>query len=195
MIGYLKGTIINCENGVTTINVNDVGWEVHTGNLQMETGSTTEIFVFTYVRESSVDLWGFLHKHDLDLFKTLLNISGVGGRTAQSLVQVIGRQTIVEAVKTKDPKMIKSPGVGPKTAQKIVLELQDKLANIDINLTSKQAEESVPEHENKKDAFDALESLGYSYPEIVRAYAKIPIDDLKNSNSQDLIKHILKLIK
>ena len=181
MIGFLKGTIHSVLKGGIIILAGDVGYKVESTITSLEVGAEIEVYVYTHVRENEIKLFGFDSLDELKIFETLLSVSGVGPKSAMTIVSTLGVGGIVEALEQENPSGLKVSGVGLKTAQKIVLELKGKLSMQD---TSK-IEFSV-----REEVYSALKGLGYTAQEIDDVMKKISID--KTWRSEDVIKVVLQ---
>ena len=133
------------------------------------------VFLYTYmnVREDAVDLFGFVEKEELEMFKLLITVNGVGPKAAISILSELSSNALVVAISTGDAKTItRANGVGPKMAQRIVLELKDKVG---VSVSQELGEDAVvasSSSDDKKEAISALVSLGYSNSEAQKAVAK-----------------------
>ena len=184
MIGYLEGNIISRGDRDVTLNVGGVGYRV---NLAAETlrkfsiGEEAKIWTHLQQREDTIELYGFLEKNELDLFETLIGVSGVGPRTALSIINVAPVDTLKRAISSGELSYFtKVSGIGRKTAEKIMIELREKFG--------KATAEGV-ELKEEQDVLEALESLGYSARDAREAARKIP-DDIKGASNR--VKEALK---
>lgn len=193
MIGYIKGRVLKISE--TSITLGDqIGFVVNTSGSSYSVGEEVEIYTHMIVRENDISLWGFAKEEELDMFKLLINISGVGPRTAQGLVFNVGITNIVIAVNNSRPELLKSVGVGIKTAQKIVLELKGKVstyATYNQNADSTQAEESKSLYDN---VLLALVSLGYKEGDVSSLLTKVISENQDSSSEEDIIKIVLRNI-
>jgi Holliday junction DNA helicase RuvA len=143
------------------------------------------------MNENSISLWGFIEKRELDLFKLLIGVSGVGPKTAAQIINLRGYDNIVNAIALNQPKDLKVSGVGVKTSEKIIIELKSKFKDYKPQARGKNLESR--DSTIIKDAKDGLAALGYRLPEIERVIENLAnLDDL--SDSRDLIREILKHI-
>jgi Holliday junction DNA helicase RuvA len=188
MINALKGHIIEKEMDSITLDVSGVGYKVFVTNEILaeinNTSSEEEVFLYTYlaVRETALDLYGFLTTEDKKLFQLLLTISGVGPKSAMNIMNSVNREMIEESISKDDPKYLsKISGIGKKTAEKILLGLKDKMGSIDPASSKSGSDNSV--------AIEALASLGYSERDARDAVKNI---DTKDKDTQAIIKEALK---
>lgn len=200
MIGFIKGKVIDIEgNQLIVLTADSVGYRVVIpSNLNFLIDQEAALFIFTVVKENEISLWGFEAKKDLGLFENLIAVSGVGPRTALALIETKGADNLIRAIIVGDADSLKVSGVGVKTAQKIIIELKNKLAKFSEGLSESIVEDSNNNNSvNKflKDALAALTSLGYKEADVRTVYSQLNNEELELvSNEQDLIKVILKNI-
>ncbi len=184
MIGHLTGTIIHTDLKFVVLDVNGVGYKIHTNTAILD-GKTSEIASFwTYlaVRENALDLYGFQKKEELDFFELLLTVSGIGPKSALGIMSAASLSNLRQAISSGDTShLVKVSGVGKKNAEKIVIELKDKLENIAFEATSLSGD---------IDALEALKSLGYSERESREALKKVSDE----SDVGQKVKKALKLL-
>lgn len=196
MIGYLKGKIKFVSEAFVLVDCNGVGYRVEIGGklLDEKMGETVEFFTYTHVRENELRLFGFEKLEDLSLFEMLLEVNGVGPKVALSLITQLGAKKVVNSVLMKDGSGLKVSGVGIKTADKIVLELYDKLKKKGFRVTSGGKSPMRDKHFIKKlqEAEAALKSLGYSSGDVKKVIesSKFRKDSTKMS-SGELVKYLL----
>ena len=197
MIAFLKGTIEDITENSLVLDVNGIGYEVLVPGqlLDMLKGIGQELKVYTYmqVREDAVVLFGFLTRDDLAMFKMLIGVNGVGPKAGLGILSALGTEELRFAVLADDAKRIaKAPGIGAKTAQKIILELKDKLAKGQIAPGGESYGGTgvtvIPENKTSE-AAAALAVLGYSQSEIAVALKGIDVDGLA---LEEIIKQALK---
>lgn len=170
MIGFLSGTIHSKSAGQIILLVSGVGYLVTVPpnylNL-LKVSLQTELFIYTYVREDTFDLYGFLTSDELELFKLTLTVSGIGPKTAL-LVLDKGVGKVEKAIKNADTDFFTTvPRLGHKNAQKIIIELKNKLGGLkELDLTS--------ENEESTQAIEALRNLGYTRQEALQAIQAVP---------------------
>jgi Holliday junction DNA helicase RuvA len=189
MIGRLEGNISYKDNRFLILNVGGVGYKVFTtASILEKTRENDEKFnLWTYlaVRENALDLYGFLKQEELKFFELLISISGIGPKTALSILNIASIETLRRAVSSGDTShLIKVSGIGKKNAEKIVLELKGKF----------DAEESeyISEHlKDEADAIEALTSLGYNQKEAREALRKLSKDI---SGTSEKVKQALKIL-
>lgn len=163
MIAYLRGQIINKASGYVIVEVNGLGYQVFIGeNLGNELKANTEVELYTHhqVREEANDLYGFKTIDDLSLFELLLSVSGVGPKSALGVLSLASADDIKEAIVRGDADLLtKVAGIGKKTAERLVLELKNKVMRVSSGTNLE------PAILGSSDELDALMSLGYSLSE------------------------------
>lgn len=192
MIAFLSGTLEYLSGDLAVIDVGGVGYEVNvsaevSGNLSsIGTGNIVKLYIYMYVREGQVALYGFLSRGDLALFKLLITVSGVGPKGGLSLLSVLSADDLRFAIVTGDAKMIsRAPGIGKKTAERLILDLKDRvssgfvpaaadgagLTGMAEGLQRDAAAESLA-GTPASEAVEALVALGYQRAEASRAVKK-----------------------
>ena len=181
MIYSVKGTLIHKEAGLAVVECGGVGYGCRTTYNTLarlgDIGSEAALFTYLHVREDGIELFGFYDRQELGCFKMLLGVSGVGPKAALGILSDIDPNNFALAVATGDHKLLtKTKGVGPKMAQRIVLELKDKISKEQMSF----AQTSAPAAVNRalisggaaSEAMDALLVLGYSQAEAEEAVSK-----------------------
>lgn len=200
MIGFVNGEIEDIYEDRVLVDCGFMGYNIYVCGNVIETCSIgQEIKLYTYlnVREDAMNLFGFLTKDELKVFKLLITVNGIGPKGALAILTIMSPNDLRYAVMTDDSKLIsKAPGVGAKTAQKVILELKDKL-NIDEFINS--SEKDVISYKNSdmqteivSEATEALVSLGYTQKEIAKIIKSCNITECKTT--EDVIKLVLKNI-
>lgn len=197
MIAYLKGILVHKNQDSIIIDVNGVGYKVFTSPYSLgsdiDIGSTIKVYTHFYVRENIQDLYGFLTMEELKMFKQLLTVSGVGPKAAISLISVISPSDFALSVLSENiENLTKAPGIGKKTAQRIIFELKDKIKkeHKDLPVSKDNFNVNIKTDDNKaQEAITALIMLGYTSQEAKKAVDKV-FD--ANSTVEQLIKDALK---
>ena len=180
MYYYIKGTVALNDGANLVIDCNGVGYMMTTSALSAQKfgGAGSEATAYTYlaVRQDAVELYGFYDMQELETFKTLISVSGVGCKVAATILSALTPEQFALAVISGDTRTItKAQGVGPKLAQRIALELKDKMAKVDVS-----AYEAAPVVTKKSNAHDeavsALIVLGYRKQDAQNAVEKCPPD-------------------
>ena len=176
MIASLRGRVCFSDEKQIIIETSGVGFTagISARDAERIPPEGEEVFLYTYmsVREDEISLYGFLEQDDLAVFKLMIGVSGIGPKAALGILSILSAQEIYLAVIADDSKTIaKAPGVGPKTAKKLILELKDKVDDKIFDITpSKSAEEAAPEfNANKEEAAAVLSALGFSRSEAMQA--------------------------
>lgn len=183
MISYIKGVAADMTENAVIVEAGNIGYEIFmAGNAlaQIHIGQELKVHTYFYVREDVVQLYGFLTKDDLQVFKLLLGVNGVGPKGALGILSGISADELRFAVLSDDVKTLsKAPGIGKKTAQKMILELKDKLNLQDAfeqklaNEQEKAAAGAADNTDAKQEAVEALVALGYSSTDALRAVQKV----------------------
>lgn len=194
MITYVKGELTDIYDNYIVVESYGIGYEIMVpASIVMELpsmGNSVKIFTYQYVREDSLDLYGFLTKEDLKVFKLLITVNGIGPKGALNILSVIRPDELRLAVISDDVKAIqKAPGIGNKTAQKLIIELKDKLS-IDDVVVVKNDMTGLAANSSRDEAIEALVALGYSSSEAVKAVREV--DNADDMDSEALLKSALK---
>ena len=198
MYYYIRGKYITRKDNFVVIEAGGIGYKIYTSALNLEKmpAAGTEITMYThlYVREDVQDLYGFSSNEEITLFLQLMSVSGIGPKAALSIMSVMTCEQFALAVITNDTKAItKAQGVGPKVAQRIILELKDKLKTEnalpeDIKATS------VEQENHQSEAVTALVVLGYTANEAKRAVSgvdpELPVEIIIKEALKILMKHM-----
>ena len=195
MFYFIRGTVAHMAPGLVVIDANGVGYALNTSYLSassVKTGDTATFYTYLYVREDIFDLYGFATQEELTCFKQLIAISGVGPKAAAAILGVVTPQKLALAVVTGDEKALcQAPGIGKKLAQRIILELKDKMAKNQLESAS-EAEglpADLPSGGALDDALAALTVLGYSR---AQALAALKGADAAAMSVDELIRTALK---
>lgn len=196
MISYIKGELAQINENSVIIENNGMGYLVMMpasvlSNLP-QVGSDIKVHTYLYVKEDILDLYGFLTKDDLNVFKLLLTVNGIGPKGALAILSTITPDALRFAVLAGDSKAIsKAPGIGSKTAQKLIIELKDKLKIEDV-LDTEKKDSSVVLNEDSAaaEAIMALTALGYSGTEATKAVRMVA--ENADDDSEVILKKALK---
>ena len=200
MITYLKGTLEEIGNDYIVVDVNNIGYQVKVSLRVIEglpsVGNYIKIHTYTYVREDVIALYGFLTKDDLQMFLLLLGVNGVGPKGALGILSVFSAQELRLAIISQDSKTIaKAPGIGAKTAQRMLIDLKDKVS-VEETFARMGAENIAIVNEKaenagaRNDAIEALTALGYSASESMKAVNAVEITE--DMTSDAILKAALK---
>lgn len=189
MFSYIRGPLVEISEDVIVVEAGGIGWNIHVplsvlGRLP-RTGETVQVYTSFQVREDAMTLYGFLCRQDLKMFEQLLSVSGIGPKAALGILSALNPDDLRMAVISEDVKAIsRAPGIGPKTAKRVILELKDRVRMEDVLPTVQddslgtlssapgQGVEGVA-----KDAIEALVALGYSLTEATRAVRQVELSD------------------
>lgn len=194
MFAYIKGALELKSNGYIVIDINGLGYKIFMSQNNIDTiGELHDIIkVFTYVkvREDDISIYGFKTQEELKMFELLISVSGVGAKSALVMLSCIEPSDFAIAVISNDVKVLtKVPGIGNKSAQRIILELKDKLK--EEQLEENSSKKTKDNSENINEAISGLMVLGYSKKDIEKAFEHLDIDNL---SIEDLIKKGLILL-
>ena len=200
MYSYIKGILTDMEEDLIVVEAGGIGYNIYTTgqtfNYLPSVGEEVKIYTYLHIREDAMILYGFLTKDDLRVFKLLIGVNGIGPKGALAILSVMTTDDLRFAVLGDDAKAIsKAPGVGAKTAQRLILELKDKLSLEDAfeqKLANTQMKEVAKNHAKgaKNEAVQALVALGYSSSEALKALNGIEITE--DTDVEDILKAALK---
>lgn len=182
MFSYLEGRVTERDLDCMTVDVGGVGFLVYASPQTISQADSDRCRIYTRVvfKENGMDIFGFLTKEEREMFDRLTAVSGVGPKTALGVLGALPVRQLALAVVTGDVKAIKSaPGIGPKIAQRLILELKDKISTDELigggyEAPAKGAAPVLPAASNaERDALEALEALGYSQGEAAGALARV----------------------
>lgn len=197
MYAYIKGSLEVKTTGYVVIEAGGIGYKIYMSEPSIqalgELGENVKVYTYYRVREDDVSLYGFKTNEELRMFELLLSVSGIGAKSAIGILSNIAPSSFALAIISNDVAKIKQlPGIGAKTAQRLILELKDKLKTQEIEENDEVADnvKSVIEKNDKyTEAEAALQVLGYSRKEIENALAKI---DTTEMTVEDMIRKGLK---
>lgn len=194
MIEYLTGILAHSEPSHAVIQTGGIGWNVPItlsayDRLPAE-GESVSLVTYLSVKEDSLTLFGFVDTEERVLFEKLLQVSGVGPKLAMTILSGLPSQEFARAVGAGDAKRLNGiPGIGKKMAERLLVELKDKVVSEDQAPSPSQA---GPQGKNTRDAILALVALGYKQQEAKTLLAKIPAADQKGSQVEDLVRLALQ---
>jgi Holliday junction DNA helicase RuvA len=187
MIGKLQGIVDYIGDGFVNIMAGRVGYKVYTPDY-LTLKSTVALWIETVVREDSIRLFGFSSLSGQNLFNQLTTVSGVGPKVALAIMSSIKTDTLMQAIATGDAKTISTaPGVGKKVAEKIIVELKNKMGGASFDFSDSSNNSALP------DLLSALESLGYRRLDIIDMAQKL-VSDNPDTDVAKLVPMALKLI-
>ena len=199
MIAYINGTIDDIAEDNAVLDVGGVGINVKisadTAARLPGVGERGKLYTYTNVREDAIQLFGFLSRNDLEIFKLCITVNGIGPKGALGILSVLDADTLRFAILSGDVKAIsKAPGIGAKTAQRLILELKGKVkaedTAIGMEISDSAAGVGAVDSPQKKEAVEALISLGYGHGEAVKAVNAI--EGIEDMDSGAVLKAALK---
>ncbi len=201
MIAYIKGEIAEITEDNLVLEANRIGYNIKistgTAGRLPAVGEEVKIYTYTYVREDAFLLYGFLTKDDLEIFKKLITVNGIGPKGGLAILSVMTADDLRFAVMAGDAKAIaKAPGVGMKTAERVILDLRDKVSMEDAFVHREAAQANTDAGENdraavaRKEAVEALAALGYSSTDALKAVKQVEIAE--GMEAEEILKQALK---
>ncbi len=207
MLAYIKGTLEMKMTEYVVLDVGGLGYKVYMSDVGIEKlgniGETVKVHTHYKVREDDISIYGFNTLEELKMFELLLSVSGVGAKTALTMLAVCSPSEFALAVISEDIKALTGiPGIGPKSAKRIILELKDKLKtqkqiediNSKINESTNEnnkLQKIIEDNEKVEEATAALQVLGYNKKEIEKVFSKV---ETKEVTTEELIKNALILL-
>lgn len=202
MYAYLKGTLEEVTEDNIVVEVNGIGYNVKVSGTTVEMlpgmGNEVKIYTYTLVREDALLLYGFLTRDDLEIFKKLITVNGIGPKGGLAILSVMSADALRFAIMAGDAKAIaKAPGVGNKTAERVILDLRDKISLEDTLAGLGNPPEAAQgqraqalDNVMKKEAIEALVALGYSASDATAAVKKVELTE--DSTVELILKKALK---
>ena len=199
MIAYVKGTVEDISEDNAVVDIGGIGVNVRisadTAARLPGIGEKVKLYTYTSVREDAMQLFGFLARNDLEIFKKCITVSGIGPKGALAILSVLDADSLRFAIMSGDVMAItKAPGIGTRTAERLILELKDKIkiddALIDREIAATQAVGAGADTPQKREAVEALMSLGYGQAEAAKAVGAI--EGIESMDSGAVLKAALK---
>ncbi len=204
MYAYIKGTLEEITEDNIVVENGGIGYNIKVSTTTAELlpgyGSEVKIYTYTLVREDTFSLYGFLTRDDLEIFKKLITVNGIGPKGGLAILSVMSADSLRFAIMAGDAKAIaKAPGVGSKTAERVILDLRDKisledtlrnLGNTDVSATGNAGIDVESNNIMKREAIEALTALGYSASDATAAVRKVEIGE--DSTVETILKAALK---
>ncbi len=198
MIAYVKGIVEDISEDNVVLDVHDIGYNV---KISADTacrlpgiGELAKLYTYTLVKEDAFQLYGFLTRDELELFKLCITVSGIGPKGAQAILSVMDTDSLRFAIMSGDVKAIsKAPGIGKRTAERLILELKGKVTMEDTSIGKEiisQGGSVTADTDPKKEAVEALVSLGYGQSESLKAVNSI--ENIEEMDSGAILKAALK---
>ena len=198
MYSYITGRLTDMEDDLVVVEAGGIGYNIYTTGQTFDylpsIGEEIKLYTYLNVREDAMMLYGFLTKDDLRVFKLLIGVSGIGPKGALAILSVMTTDDLRFAILGEDAKAIaKAPGIGAKTAQRLILELKDKFSLEDAfeqKLVHTEEKEADAAKSAKNEAVQALVALGYSSSEALKAIGNVEITP--DTDVEDILKAALK---
>ena len=196
MFAYIKGSLEQKSNNFVVIEVAGIGYKVFMPSNSIDKlgniGDKVKVYTYYYVREDNISLYGFSSNEELRMFELLISVSGIGAKSAIATLSEVSPSSFALSVITNDvSKLTKIPGIGKKTAERLILELKDKLKTESTIEKYEETKSVIVENEKIDEAISALQVLGYSRREVENIIEKIDVEKLE---LEDIIKQGLKYL-
>ena len=196
MLAYIKGKLEMKMTGYVVVDVGGLGYKIFMSTKSMEKlgeeGQSIKVYTYYHVREDNISLYGFCSNEELRMFELLISVSGIGAKSAIAILSEITPSSFALAVISNDvSKLVKIPGIGNKTAGRIVLELKDKLKTEQAIEATEEIKVAIKDDNKNSEIIAALQVLGYTRKEVDKALEKIDTDSI---SIEDAIKKALILL-
>lgn len=185
MIAYIKGMVEQITEQSVVLDNQGIGYLINASSATLSRlprkGEVTQLYTYLQVKEDGMSLFGFLTQEELQLFRLLISVSGIGPKVSTAILATLSTEQIITAIASQDSEAFsKAPGVGKKVAQRITLELQDKITAQEwgSNISIEKPNEQMTDSSEKQDAIDALLTLGYSRSEGTRAVLSVAEENM-----------------
>ncbi len=199
MYAYIKGQIVDISEDSLVLECNNIGYNIRiplsVAKRLPGIGAAVKIYTYTSVREDAFQLFGFLSRDDLEIYKKLIAVNGIGPKGALSILSAMSADDLRFAVLSGDAKAIsKAPGIGNKSAERIILELRDKVHLMSGNTldTAVSAADMQSDSEAFNEALEAMTALGYAPSEALKALKQVQVTEDMDSGA--VLKQALKII-
>ena len=203
MYAYIKGTLEEITEDAVIVETGGIGYNIKVSGTTVDLlpgiGSEVKIYTYTLVREDAFSLYGFLTRDDLEIFKKLITVSGIGPKGGLAILSVMSADALRFAVMAADAKAIaRAPGIGAKTAERVILDLRDKISLEDTlrgigspaDAAGQAAGAGNSDNLMKREAIEALVALGYSASDATAAVKKVEVGE--DATSESILKLALK---
>jgi len=196
MIALLTGQIAHKSPDHIILDVNGVGYRVHipfSTYYELPEEGTVSLHIHTSVREDAIQLYGFRTRLEKTFFQLLIGVSGIGPRLARDILSNIQPGPLAQALRQSDIRILSAiPGIGKKTAERLILELKEKVGKLDLSSVATPDPQYIPEEELLDDVVSALLNLGYKEPQVRKALAGL--NPSPDASLEDVLKQALKLL-
>lgn len=192
MYSYIKGELVDVAGDHIVVDNNGIGYQMFISSSthfhMPAIGEDVKVYTYLNVKEDAMQLFGFLTKEELELFKLLITVNGIGPKNALGILGTLEPADLRFAIMAEDAKAIsKAPGVGAKSAQRIIIELRDKIDSVETSALTNSPVASL--NTMKRDVIDSLENMGYSSSQVLKAMDELDISD--DDNIEDVLKQVL----
>lgn len=192
MYSYIKGELVDVAGDHIVVDNNGIGYQMFISSSthfhMPAIGEDVKVYTYLNVKEDAMQLFGFLTKEELELFKLLITVNGIGPKNALGILGTLEPADLRFAIMAEDAKAIsKAPGVGAKSAQRIIIELRDKIDSVETSALTNSPVVSL--NTMKRDVIDSLENMGYSSSQVLKAMDELEISD--DDNIEDILKQVL----
>lgn len=196
MISYIKGNLETKNIDSIVVDVGGIGYKIYMSATSIdrigEINNTVKVYTYMRVREDDVSLFGFCTNEELKMFEQLIGVSGIGAKVALTILSNISPSSFALAIISGDVNVLKGlPGIGAKTAQRMILELKDKMDTQNAIETENMPIKNIAKDDKKRDAIEALQVLGYARKDIELAISKLDTQDM---TVEEIIKQGLKYL-
>ena len=193
MFAYIKGTLQSKANDYVIVECNNIGYKIFMPSTSIDKlndlESSVKIYTYYYVREDNISLYGFLEEEQLRMFELLLSVSGIGAKSANIILSCITPSAFALAIITNDvSQLVKIQGIGPKSAQRIILELKDKVKTDEAVDKNSDIKAALIDDSKSSEAVAALKVLGYNLKDIEKVIESI---DISSMQVEDIIRQAL----
>lgn len=202
MISYIKGKLTEILDDIIVVENQGIGYEIHVPLSLLDElpklGEEVKIFTYFLVREDAMSLYGFFHRQDLSMFQKLLGVTGIGPKGALAMLSALRPDALRVAIFTGDAKALsKAPGVGMKTAQRVILELKDRIDPDEVLIATSNETDSARVDVSDmfsaaREAADALVALGYGAADASRAVRQVEVSS--DMTAEDILKKSLRYL-
>lgn len=198
MYSYIIGKVVNKFKNILILENNNIGYEIYMTEIalsELNIGEDAKIYTYYNVTQDNISLFGFKNLEEKKMFENLISVSKIGAKTAIGILSSISTAELAISIITNDiNRLSKLPGIGKKTAQRLVLEVIDKVKTEEIIFTEEEQESNenyLNTTEKEKDVIEALKVLGYNIKEIESVIKTLDI----KSSTEDMIKQALKILR
>jgi len=196
MYAYIYGNVADKANNYVVIDVGGIGYKIFMSQTAIEKlpdiGKKQKVYTYYHVREDNISLYGFLTNEELRMFELLLSVSGIGAKSAIQILSAISPSSFALAVISNDiSAIVKIPGIGKKTAERMILELKDKLKTEQAIEKNEKIEQAIHQDDRADEAITALQVLGYTRKEIEKALEKM---EIQNLSVEEIIRKALGIL-